>query len=126
MRANDYGTSLEQALRDSPEPLTASDLRDVVGCSRQRVYTWLQSNQHRITEAGKDRHGGTRYLLRSSAPIMTTVDYALSNESDVDDGDVAPGSVLTVRRVSIDKLGRVNLMCAAANGMLFLAHSLTN
>lgn len=124
MRANDYGTSLEAALAASPDPLTAAELREVVGCSRQRVYTWLQSNEHRVIEAGKDRHGGTRYALRTSTPTVTTVDYAMDNGSDADDGDVGPGSTLTVRRVSIDKLGRVNLMCVATNGAVFMAHAL--
>jgi hypothetical protein len=76
MRQDNHGTALTNTLRDSPEPMTASELRDAVGCSRQRVYTWLQANTPHLREVGKDAHGGQRYVwIEAGTPRAVTVDY---------------------------------------------------
>jgi hypothetical protein len=70
MRQDEFGATLEAALKSSDHPLTASELRDEVGCSRQRVYTWLQANALHVVEQGKDRAGGKRYSWLDGRPII--------------------------------------------------------
>jgi predicted transcriptional regulator len=62
MKQDEFGAAIEQTLRNAQQPLTASEIRDEVGCSRQRVYTWLQANEHKLRAAGKDRSGGTMFV----------------------------------------------------------------
>lgn len=61
MKNDEYGTLLEETLRSADHPLTAAELREQVGCSRQRVYTWLQANAAKVRVTGKDKAGGARY-----------------------------------------------------------------
>jgi hypothetical protein len=70
MRQDDYGAAIEAALRATTEPLSASEIRERVGCSRQRVYAWLQANQHRLRQAGKDRLGGHLYTWVGDAQAV--------------------------------------------------------
>ena len=65
MKQDEFGAAIEQALRNAQQPLTASEIRDEVGCSRQRVYTWLQANEHKLRPVGKDRSGGTMFVWDS-------------------------------------------------------------
>jgi hypothetical protein len=65
MKQDEYGAAIERALQEASEPLSASELRAAVGCSRQRVYAWLQANEHRVRLAGKDRAGAALYIWRA-------------------------------------------------------------
>lgn len=91
MKADEYGAAIERVLRDSTEPLTASEITERVGCSRQRVYTWLQANEARLRRAGKDRSGGILFawaggthtsIPSDGSPTMTVTSFF------VDDGDI--------------------------------------
>jgi hypothetical protein len=61
MRQDEYGAAIEAVLRSTTEPLSASEIRERVGCSRQRVYAWLQANEQNVQQEGKDRVGGHLY-----------------------------------------------------------------
>ena len=72
MRQDEYGAAIEQALRDATGPLTAAELRQLVGCSRQRVYTWLQANENKVRPAGKDRAGGNTFVWDTKVRRLDT------------------------------------------------------
>jgi hypothetical protein len=67
MRQDEYGAAIEAALKTATEPMSASELREAVGCSRQRVYAWLSANEHRLRPAGKDRQGAILYTWAGRA-----------------------------------------------------------
>jgi hypothetical protein len=80
MRQDDYGAALEQTLRQSDHPMSAVDLRDAVGCSRQRVYVWLQANAPHLREVGKGSTGGAQYEW-----VEPMTDVRARRETRVDD-----------------------------------------
>lgn len=62
MKENVYGPLLQDAMiAAGGEGVTASELVDAVGCSRQRVYMWLRDNANTMRAVDKAAHGGTRY-----------------------------------------------------------------
>jgi hypothetical protein len=105
MIENEYGTLIEDTLRDATEPMTAAELREAVGCSRQRIYTWLQANEHRLVKRGKDGHGGYRFELRTSSTATGGA-------------GIGVGSTLVVANVALIG-GRVVLTALAEDGTQF-------
>jgi|688.fasta_scaffold07683_18 hypothetical protein len=91
MKADEYGAAIERVLRDATEPLTASEITAQVGCSRQRVYTWLQANEARLRRTGKDRAGGALYAwagtTHTSIPMSDTPTMSVKSFF-VDDGEI--------------------------------------
>jgi hypothetical protein len=90
MREDEYGSQIESALRTATEPLSAAEIREAVGCSRQRVYVWLQANEPLLEHVGKDRKGGTLYRLKqpSTKVIEQTGQHFDVQSFFVDHGNV--------------------------------------
>ena len=104
MKLDEYGQELERVLRDSDHPLTAAELTREVGCSRQRVYTWLKGNQGRLNEVGKDRNGATRFAW-----------VEVAQPKQVNAETVGMGSPLVVQRFFIEE-GAIVLRLVGPDG----------
>ena len=59
MKQDDYGHQIEQYIA-AHGPVSAAEIVEGVGCSRQRVYTWLQRNRPRLRAQGITTNGATR------------------------------------------------------------------
>jgi hypothetical protein len=94
MREDEYGSAIERTLRQSKEPMTASELREAVGCSRQRVYVWLQANEGKLVQAGKDRRGAAAYAWAGESVMRKQVEY--TNTLEVQSFFVEDGRVVLV------------------------------
>lgn len=105
MKLDEYGQELERVLRDSDHPMTAAELTREVGCSRQRVYTWLKGHEGNLHEAGKDRNGAARFeWIEAPAPMQY-------NRSET----VGMGSPLVVQRFFIEE-GAIVLRLVGPDG----------
>ncbi len=116
MRQDNHGTALSEALQSATEPLTASELREMVGCSRQRVYTWLQANEAHLTTVGKDSQGGQRYVWADNRSD-TRGPRAVTIERTDSDGD---GMTMRVSTVMVDH-GEVVLVLIGPDGSVYHA-----
>jgi hypothetical protein len=65
MKRDEFGPKFEALLAEHPEGLTPAQLSDLAGSSRQRAYTWVQKNRHRLHSGGRTAHGATAYTLRN-------------------------------------------------------------
>lgn len=99
MKENVYGPILERTLKESDEPLSAAQLVEMVGCSPQRVYTWIKANQRNLIESGTTMKGGTTYLWRVS------MKRAVARLEETDGLEV--GAHLTVTRMRLTADGMV-------------------
>lgn len=50
------------------EPVTAPEIADATGMSRQNAYMWVESNAWRLREVGKGRHNARAYVLTGDMP----------------------------------------------------------
>jgi hypothetical protein len=116
MKQDNHGTALTNTLRESAEPMTASELRDEVGCSRQRVYTWLQANEPHLHSVGKDAQGGQRYVWVDRGTTGATRGVTIERAGAVDDD----GMTMRVSTVLVDA-GDVVLVLIGPDGSVYHA-----
>ena len=103
MREDKYGPALQRAIESATEPMTAHQLTQVVGCSRQRTYIWLSSGARDVIEVGRNNRGaalfqhvpGTRRRLGVDGPSRPTVLHAPAVGSAAGD-DLTVGTVLHI------------------------------
>lgn len=70
MKEDDYGHQIERYIAEHG-PVSAAQIVEGVGCSRQRVYTWLQRNRPRLRANGMGTHGAKTFTLRTEVPVPT-------------------------------------------------------
>lgn len=58
-----YTDKILTFMQREARPLTASELQEAVGMSRQAAYQWLESNAWRVREVGTGRHNARAYVL---------------------------------------------------------------
>lgn len=62
-----YTDAILTHMRREARPLTASELQEATGMSRQAAYQWLESNAWRVREVGVGRHNARAYVLADSS-----------------------------------------------------------
>lgn len=71
MKESTYGPLFEQAVKEAGEEgISAGDLYELVGSSRQAVYGWIKSNQTNLAEAGMSDRRGVKYRWIERAPTV--------------------------------------------------------
>lgn len=101
-----YGQQLQQWFQNhaTDEPKSVQDAVNGVGCSRQRVYQWLQMGATDVIEVSRNSRGAGLFLYRQGARrrlsvgprlIGGPVDGAAATTCDTTMLDVTPGATLT-------------------------------
>lgn len=67
-----YTDDILNYMRAESRPVTASELQEAVGMSRQAAYQWIESNAWRVREVGTGRHGARAYVLSDETEAATT------------------------------------------------------
>lgn len=93
MKESIFGPKFEEALRAAgTDGLSAGDLYEAVGSSRQAVYTWIRKNEKHLRRVGESARGGVVYQWVDRTP-------APRGSAAVDSDAVEVGSVFTVSRL---------------------------
>lgn len=79
----DFGHQIERYIAEHG-PVSAADIVDGVGCSRQRVYTWLQRNRPRLRANGMGAHGAKTYTLRAELASVVGGGAGVNGESSTE------------------------------------------
>lgn len=74
MKEDTFGPQLQAAIEAADHPVTALELREVVGCSRQRVYQWLEHGA-RDVRVVLDRRGPKGAKLYTYMPARARVGH---------------------------------------------------
>lgn len=62
-RDSQFTEAVLQYMEAEGRPVTATEIQESVGMSRQAAYQWLDSNAWRVREVGKGRHGAKAFIL---------------------------------------------------------------
>jgi hypothetical protein len=84
----------------------------VVGCSKQRAYTWVEKNRHQLVGITKARHGGMTYMGRQNPALK---DARPEGRNGGGSGDLSIGSIITVSDMVLSG-GEIILTLALSNG----------
>jgi hypothetical protein len=84
---------------------------ELVQCSRQRAYTWVEKNRHQLVSIAKARHGGMTYLGRAN-PHLTERRRDGGGDGS---GELTVGSHLTVSHMALSN-GQIVLTLETATG----------
>jgi hypothetical protein len=96
MREDTFGPMLLEHFNSTETPTTITEAAELVGCSKQRAYVWLERNRHVLTQTGKARHGGVEYMGRDNPHVgNVTVSAGAGSEG------VTVGSILTVTGMAV-------------------------
>jgi hypothetical protein len=112
MREDTYGPMLLELFNSATAPITIIDAAERVGCSKQRAYTWVEKNRHKLVGITKARHGGMTYMGRENPSLK---DARPERRNGGGTGDLSIGSILTVSDLVLSG-GQIVLTLALSNG----------
>lgn len=111
MREDTFGPLLLDQFNTTTEPLTIIEAAEKVGCSKQRAYTWVEKNRHKLVGVSKAKHGGMGYMGREN-PSLRTVKR---DDNGGEGADLSVGSIVTISDLSLSG-GNIVVTFALANG----------
>jgi hypothetical protein len=96
MKESTYGPKFEQAVKDSgADGISAGELYETVGSSRQAAYGWIRANERNLRVVGKSTRGGDLYVWKAAAPASHIKGGSKQQRAD----GVEVGSEFTVTRL---------------------------
>jgi len=111
MREDTFGPRLLELFNTTTEAVTIIGAADAIGCSKQRAYTWVEKNRHRLVGVSKARNGGMAYMGRENPALRD----ARRDDNGGGSGDLSVGSVITISDLSLSG-GQIVVTFALANG----------
>lgn len=70
-----YTDDIIAFMRREARPVTATEIQEGVGMSRQGAYNWIESNAWRLREVGKGRNGAAAYVLADAEDITLPTNF---------------------------------------------------
>lgn len=100
MKESMYSPKFEEAVKHAGDTgVSAGDLYEQVGSSRQAVYAWIKKNQSHLRAVGESPRGGVLYKWIERTPAERRGVRAANGQlADAGEG-VEVGSVFTVTRL---------------------------
>lgn len=69
-KESQYTDKILAYMQREKRPVTASEIQEAVGMSRQAAYQWVKAHAWRLREVGTGRHSARAYLLREETNSM--------------------------------------------------------
>jgi hypothetical protein len=95
MREDHYGPLLFDLFDTTTEPIPTTRAAELVGCSKQRAYTWVNDNRTQLVSVGRVKFGGLGYMTR------TNPHYLAATTTGTNTGNLDIGTHLTITSIAL-------------------------